>query len=203
MDSSIWIPLSVLVAVPTAIVAFLQIRERISLFRGFPPETYRITNNMKEGWGHGLWPKPEAYQPPIDLSIEQTNPPTCKFFPRKRGVCIIEGPLRPTPLPPGKYRATFRFQVHGVDVQTPERSLVKIDVLSHRDGNLDPSRYKYLARRTLTTADFEKAGKDQDFPLDFEVYVKINGGELKVEFCTISLESDIQMTFDSVRLTRG
>lgn len=204
MDSSFWIPvLSVLVAVPAAILAFLQITDRINLFRGFPLEVYRVTyENIKEGRGRGLWPTPEARDALFELSTRKTDPPTCSFFTRKSGVCVIEGPLRLTPLPPGKYRATFRFQVHEVNVQARERYLLKIHVLSHRDGNEDPSHYKILAQRVLTTGDFETAGKDKDFSLDFEVYLKIGGGEQKVEFCTISGESGIQVTFDSVRLSR-
>jgi hypothetical protein len=115
---------------------------------------------------------------------------------------VIEGPLLPEPLRQGKYRATFRFKIHDVQVRAPERYLLDLHVLSHIDGREGPSHYKTLARRTLTTSDFEKAGEDKDFPLDFEVYSKIGGGEQKEEFCTISWASGIQVTFDSVRLSR-
>ena len=88
MDSSFWIPvLSVLVAIPAAILAFLQITDRINLFRGFPPEVYRVTyENIKEGRGRGLWPTPEAHDALFDLSTGKTNPPICSFFTQKFGV---------------------------------------------------------------------------------------------------------------------
>jgi hypothetical protein len=53
MDGSFWISLlGVLIIVPTGILAFLQITDRINLFRVSRPIEYRVTcENIKEGRG--------------------------------------------------------------------------------------------------------------------------------------------------------
>jgi hypothetical protein len=202
MGISFWVPvLTVVMAVPAAVVYVLQIIDKVRIFRLFPPEEYRVTN-VKDG--RGLWTAQETQNIPLlNLTQGQTYPPTCSFTANKNGVCVIEGPLRREPLQPGKYRATFRIKVRDVDLQAPDQYLLNLEVLSHIDGRVEDVKEdgKVLALRTVTTYDFEKAG-EKDFSLDFEVYSKNGGGEQKLEFCIISWKCGIRVTFDSVRLSR-
>jgi hypothetical protein len=170
-----------------------------------PFTEYRITDDEHIGRGRGVWIADEAKQYPRDIRFldVQTDPRTCSFRAKKDDITIIEGPLLREPLGPGKYQATFKYKVHDVDVQTPEQHLLTMLVLSHVGGRVEePDYYKYLAWRTLTTSDFTRTDEYKDFSLDFEVYSTMGGGEQSVEFCTVSLESGIRVTFDSVRLSQ-
>lgn len=116
MDASLLVALlGVLIAVPTAILTTLQITDRFSLFNLFRASAfrvYRVTNVKNDG--QGLW---TTQNPLFEGQMIQDS---WSFRAKKGGVYVIEGPMLHEPLRPGKYRATYRFKVHDVNVRTAD-----------------------------------------------------------------------------------
>jgi hypothetical protein len=93
------------------------------------------------------------------------------------------------PLPRGKYRATFRLKVN--DTQGGDAPLVRLEVTSGRGT-------KWLAVRTISMRDFDRADRYQNFPLDFYLI----DGENDVEFRLILVGGNRRVVFEYVRLSR-
>ncbi len=169
-----------------ALVLFivLQQRSRNSIFK-----KYRVTNVRD---GKGLWPSSEPA-----FEGRAASDGAWSFKAAKVGAYPIHGPELRDPLAPGKYRATYRLQVNGVNVKDANRYVVRPEVLAKI---VEGGTTKALASRSLTTYDFDEKDKFKDFNLDFEVLAR--RGELRLEMCIQSSSSGIKVTFDYVELSR-
>ncbi len=169
-----------------AILLYIALQQRRNRF---PFTKYRVTNIRN---GKGLWPT-------SDPAMEGKSAPegAWSFKTAKGDVYPIHGPKLRETLLPGKYRATYRFKVHSVDVREKNRYLIRMEVLSEI---VEGGSTKLLAGRTLTTYDFDRAEEYKDFVVDFEVLSE--KGEHRLEMCVKSWESGIRLTFDYVQLSR-
>ncbi len=169
-----------------ALVLFfaLQQKRKGSIFK-----KYRVTNERD---GKGLWPSSEpAFEgQPAPDGAWRFKAAVVNAYP-------IHGPKLPDPLAPGKYRATYKLQINGVNVNAANRYVVRPEVLAEI---VEGGKTKALASRSLTTYDFDEKDKYKEFVLDFEVLAK--HGELRVEMCIKSSDTGIKVTFDYVELSR-
>lgn len=102
----------------------------------------------------------------------------------------VYGPYLRESLPKGKYRASFRIKVNKVSLL--DVPIIEVDVASHVEADAE----KILARRGISTHDFERADEYRDFELDFEVL----GHERKLELRVRSKASGHLVTLDYVEL---